>query len=113
LIGYGEFQRFYNRSGVKDSAGVYSFPDFLKMLAELGAVGRMVAISDEHVTAQFEYAEPSRLIITPGDVLCFHPVFSGQYRMIRPESVPESYRPVYPLGTDLDTEDRRQDQTTL
>lgn len=110
IIRYSEFHTIYNRSATRHvHRNIDDFGDFLRMLSELGAVGRLTELTDEYAVAIFEYAEPHRMILTPADTLCIHPIFTERYRVIVPEDVPQSYSPVYPLGTDPRSPDYRDE----
>ncbi len=79
----------------------YDWNDALQMLIEVGVVGRVVESKGVYLKADFEYLNPSRMYVTDSEQLCLHPVFIERYSAKLPTS-PDSYTPVYPLGSDLD-----------
>ena len=113
IVAYSDLHAVFNRRGIEGRMGVDNFLDFLRMLSQLGAVGRLTKSHGTYVTALFEYSEPSKMIYRPGDSICFHPVFTDKYRIISADKLPDTYKPVYPLGTDIDSEDRRLSQSSL
>ncbi len=113
IIKYKELQILFNRSPSKGLMKGQGFHSTVRMLSELGAVGRLIRTTDRFHTGVFEYSEPNRLIFTPDDVLCFHPVFSSYYRAIPPEVSPKNFRPVYPYGVAPGSADRRVDRSIL
>src|ERR1043165_3543380 len=55
----------------------YSAANFRELVAEMGIVGRVVRRDDgaRYVAAEFEYATPERLSLTPNDECAVHPMF--------------------------------------
>jgi hypothetical protein len=80
------------------------FVDFHQMLAEIGAVGRVIpgAESDLYIKAKFKYTVGHQLTFSYEDDLCIHPLFSGIYR-----GDGKKGRPVYPDGSGLEDQDYR------
>jgi len=110
VVSYGDMHRTFNRSAAR-SLGFDDFRHFIRMLSELGVIGRFVGKTDRYTRAVFEYSEPSRLIFTSDDFLCIHPLFSSAYRVTHPQFPRGDFLPVYPLGTDPDELDRRREQS--
>ncbi|MBU1286950.1 MAG: hypothetical protein KJ871_04420 [Alphaproteobacteria bacterium] len=104
---YGDMHRAFNQSSVKGYGNVFEFEDFLRMLTEIGGVGRLIQRNRNYIKAQFEYSEPFRLLFNDTDELCIHPCFTRVARVITEATAPPSYCPVYPLGAQLDDPDRR------
>ncbi|MDB2438135.1 hypothetical protein N9W89_05425 [Hellea sp.] len=113
IIKYNKLQKIFNNSGAKPLMGGLGFKHTIKMLAEIGAVGRLIRTTERFHTGVFEYSEPNRLIFTPDDMLCVHPVFSSRYRAIKPGLNPDGFRPVYPYSIDPDTPDLRKSASPL
>ena len=110
IIGYSELHSHFNKAGGERGVfqNISGFNDFLRMLSELGAIGRLTKTTEEYATAAFEYGEPHRMLYTDKDILCIHPIFTEMFRVIVPQSLPDTYLPVYPLGTDPTSSDYRE-----
>lgn len=106
-VSYGDLHRAFNRAGVRGFGNIYGFDDFLKMLSEMGAIGRFIRRTELFDVGQFEYSEPFRLVFNDTDKLCIHPCFTRVARVIAEGHTPRDYLPVYPLGANLDDPDRR------
>ncbi|MEO1523204.1 MAG: hypothetical protein AAFU78_20855 [Cyanobacteria bacterium J06633_2] len=110
IVHYSELHKHFNQAGGERGVfqNISGFSDFLKMLSELGAIGRLTTSTNDYATATFEYGEPHRMLYTDKDTLCVHPIFTEMFRVIVPSSLPETYQPVYPLGTDPASADYRE-----
>ena len=110
ILTYSDFHKAYNKSGAgrHKFRNIESFEDYLRMMSELGAIGRLTDESDDYATAVFEYSEPHRLIFTDRDTLCIHPIFTEKFRVIVQDKIPDNYLPVYPTGTDPNGADYRE-----
>ena len=99
----GELHKVFTRYG-KAVFGGDSMFDFQRMLMEIGAVGRVIPGkgTDVYIQGNFEYTVEHEIAISHDDELCIHPLFSGIYGNNRPD------RPVYPYGSGMDDEDRRE-----
>jgi hypothetical protein len=107
VVSIGHLHRVFNRSGIRGTGNVYGFPDFLRMLTELGAIGRLIQRTDRYAVAAYEYSEPFRLLFNNDDELCIHPCFTEVFRVISLGAFPPDYCPVYPLGANPSDPDRR------
>ena len=107
IVSFSLFHSYANRSGYKNIGKIYNFDELIRMCAELGVVGRLIEDHGRYVTAVFEYSEPHKLIYSSNDILCIHPIFTERYGLIKHPNIPKEYKPVYPLGTDPNGEDRR------
>jgi hypothetical protein len=107
VVTIGELHRAFNDAHVNHSGNIDHFQDFLRMMTELGVVGRLLRFTESYAIASYEYAEPYRLIFNQSDRLCIHPCYTMQSRLFFPGESPATYTPVYPLGSQLDDEDRR------
>ena len=102
----GDMHTVYNQRG-RGLQGVYDYDDFRRMMIEIGAVGRVVRETDRYVIGRFEYSVPHRLLTGANDELCLHPVFCEVFSAIKP-SAGEHTRVIYPYGSDIGDDDRRQ-----
>jgi hypothetical protein len=109
VVTYGDLQRAFNKAGVSGFGNVYRFSDFLRMLTELGVIGRLIQKTDKYNKAVFEYSEPFRLIFNDDEELCIHPCFTECFGVVVEGRIPKGYRPVYPLGSDPVDADRRDE----
>ena len=107
VFGYGDLHRAFNKSGAKGFGNVHDFDDYLRMLTEVGAIGRLIKRTNRFIVAQFEYSEPARLLFNDTDELCIHPCFTRTTHVMGANPSPENYMPVYPLGAQLNDPDRR------
>ena len=109
IISYSMLHNLYNTSGVEKGKfrNVDGYSDFLRMLCEVGAIGRLVTRTEDYATANFEYSEPHKMILTYLDYLCIHPIFTEFYSVINIGRLPDDYLPIYPLGTDPRAPDHR------
>lgn len=103
---YGFLHHVYNERG-KGISNVYDFGDFIKLMKEIGAIGKVIRETERYVEGIFEYAVPHRLVLNSDDELCLHPVFCRIFRAKKPKSGPEC-RVIYPFGTDIELEEYRK-----
>ncbi len=112
-----EARQQYVHTGVKKATG-HEFPEAVRALVEVGAVGRVIDGSQSrYVVGEFEYTRPGQLSLGAGERLCLHPLFAETYSS--PEcstrvlgSARSRIRPIYPYGADPDLAgDYRDDQT--
>ena len=61
--------------------GVSNGPELMRMLTEIGAVGRVVGESPRYREGVFEYMLPNKLSFSEIDRFCVHPVFSEVCRV--------------------------------
>jgi hypothetical protein len=107
VVGVGDLHRAFNKSNANGYGNVNSFNDFLRMLTEVGAVGRLIRRTDHYVVATYEYSESSRLLFNEDDMLCIHPCFTRTFRVLAEGSIPDDYLPIYPYGANVEDKDRR------
>lgn len=107
IVSVGHLHRVFNRAGVRGSGNIHEFSDFVRMLTELGAIGRLIQRTDRYAVAAYEYSEPFRLLFNTDDELCIHPCFTEVFRVISLGHFPADYSPVYPLGANPSDPDRR------
>jgi len=108
VVRVGDLRRLFSRSPVRGFGNVYDFSDYLRMLTELGVVGRFIDRTERFVVATYEYSEPFRLLFNEDDLLCVHPCFTQIYRVLDRNSLPDDYLPVYPHGAHPNDLDRRE-----
>lgn len=99
-----ELHQVFNRKG-KKASGERDFVDFRRILIETGIIGRVVGSTDRYIVGRFEYTEPHKLIVGSKDELCLHPVFATAYNCKIEQK--NHLKPVYPYGSDPDSEDYR------
>ena len=99
----GHLHQVFNRHG-KAISRHEDFDDFLRMLIEVGVVGRVINRTDRYIEGMFEYTVPHKLVVSTEDTLCLHPAFCQVFSAIYPE---KGGRVVYPYGSDLDGTDYR------
>ena len=76
------------------------------MFKEIGAIGIVEKETDKYVVGQFEYTTPGSLAYSEDNLFCVHPAFGEEFRVGRNSNGRESGKAVYPLGTDLEGNDR-------
>lgn len=103
---YGELQEVFTKFGKKAMGGDDYF-DFRKMLIEIGAIGKIIEEKERYYIGEFEYNVPHRLVVSTDDEFCLHPLFASMFSFKRPKNRNMS-RTIYPYGTDIETEDRRE-----
>ncbi|XWN29989.1 MAG: hypothetical protein ROR55_21205 [Devosia sp.] len=108
VIRVGDLKRIFSRSPVRGYGNIYDFSDYLRMLTELGVIGRFIDRTDRFVVAMYEYSEPFRLLFNEDDLLCIHPCFTEAYRVLDRSNLPDDYLPVYPYGANPSDRDRRE-----
>ncbi len=96
----GEFHKVYNRNR-KHLGDMIDYHDALSLLMEIGAVGVVTGESDRYFKGTFEYTIPNRLRYSGEDRFCIHPIFAQEYRVAE-NCDPETIRPVYPSGSEVD-----------
>ena len=97
IFEYGDLQRIYNHS----SARKYGFEDandFLKMLIDIGAIGKVVDKKPNYNIAQFQYNLNRQLSVHSKDKLCIHPMYRSMY----PGQDHGSQTNIYPIGVETD-----------
>lgn len=108
VVRVGDLRRLFARSPVRGFGNIYDFSDYLRMLTELGVVGRFIDRTERFVVATYEYSEPFRLLFNEDDLLCVHPCFTQIYRVLDRSNLPRDYLPVYPHGAHPNDVDRRE-----
>jgi hypothetical protein len=103
---YGELHKAYNRHG-KAIPQVFEYPDFARLMIQIGAVGRVIGETERYVEGVFEYTAPHELRVSSEDRLCLHPVFTQVFHAIRPSDA-DDRRAIYPAGTDIEAVDKRE-----
>jgi hypothetical protein len=98
----GELQRVFNIRG-KAAMGTDDFYSFLRMLVEIGAIGRVFSKSERYIKGRFEYTSPYKLGISSADTLCLHPVFAGVFQA----QISDPRVAVMPYGASMDDADYR------
>lgn len=78
--------------------------DILRVLIEIGAIGRYYSQSGKYYNSHFEYAVPHKLNIGLNDQMCMHPLFIGTF--CPPMADPKFA--VYPQGTTIEDDDYRE-----
>ena len=101
----GDLHRVYNRHG-KNIENLLDYFDLKRLLIEIGAIGRVLNLTDRYVIGIFEYTVPHKLTTTTDDSLCMHPVFFEVFQAKKPENI-KDFLPVYPYGTDVNGEEYR------
>ena len=96
-----EIHRVYNTYG-RGIPGVDGIGDVIRVLAQIGALGRVVDETERYCVGEFEYTLPDRLIVHSKDALCIHPVFIRRFRVRT-----EGEKLIYPVGCEIDGFDYR------
>lgn len=107
IISVGELRRSYNRANIKNYGNIHHFDDLMRMITEIGVVGRLINETEQYAVAAFEYSEPYRLIFNDSDMLCIHPCFTMSFRVLTTAEKPRRYVPIYPLGSRFEDVARR------
>lgn len=90
---YGELHKSFNRFARRE---YLELDDFIDMLIEIGAIGRVVGDSGRYVLGQFQYNYDGPLAVSSKAMLCIHPAF----RVIFPHEPGEPVSRVWPVGTE-------------
>jgi len=110
IISYSNLHKIFNASPHRFDGEVYDFSDYVRLLTELGVIGRLIRRDRDYAVAIFEYSEPHKLLLTPEDTVCVHPAFTEKFRVVAADAVSDEFLPVYPLGSDPQADDRRPAQ---
>ena len=96
-----EIHKVYNTfgRGIPDVDGI---GDIIRILTQIGALGRIVEETERYHVGEFEYTLRDRLIVNSEDALCIHPVFIKRFR-VRTDGL----KPIYPVGCDIEGSDYR------
>ena len=100
---YSLLHKMYTRHAKAVMVGG-DYYDFVRMLVEIGCVGRVIGGTDRYHIGEFEYTRPSRLTVSTSDTLCLHPVFSKILSARRPDI---NGKVIYPYGSDVQGIDHR------
>ncbi len=95
----GDLHRTFNRTGIAKTTGLEYF-EFKEMLIEIGALGRVMHVTDRYVEAEFDYTLPNPLFPGHHDALCVHPLFSRVFQSRVGGDGETVGRAVYPFGSD-------------
>lgn len=93
---FGKLHKQFNRTG--RSLGFEDIFNYIKMLVDVGAIGKVIDNKGKYITGQFQYNYDSHLSIADNDLLCVHPIF----RVMFPHGPQETLSTVYPVGLDAD-----------
>lgn len=105
MFSVGDLHHVFNLHG-KKASGYQEFNDYLRLLLEIGAVGRVVdeGQMDRYIIGEFEYTLPHKLSTSTDDNLCLHPSFCQVFSAMYPT---EDKRVIYPYGSAANGEDHR------
>jgi len=102
----GDLHNVFNLHG-KKSFGSDDFDDFKRMLMEAAVIGRVLNEENSgYVQGMFEYTAAHKLITSTDDRLCLHPIFAEVFHF----QSKQFDKPIYPYGTDPNSEDYRDQQ---
>jgi len=102
----GSLHSVFNQHG-KKQFGSDDFDDFKRMLMESAVIGRVLSEKDgAYVHGMFEYTAAHKLITSTEDRLCLHPIFAEVFHFHQSKND----RPIYPYGTDPNSDDYRDQQ---
>jgi hypothetical protein len=107
----GDLHRAFNISGIKGIQGIYDYFDFERLMIETGIVGRRIGPESpetRYISAIYEYTIPQQLNVNDEDMLCLHPVVTEVYAALKQEWDSGKKFMIYPYGSDIDAEDRRE-----
>ena len=107
----GDLHRAFNISGVKGLPGIYDYFEFERLMIETGLIGRRIAqesSGSRYISALYEYTVQQQLNVNDEDMLCLHPVVTEVFAALPQESESGKKFMIYPYGSDVDTEDRRE-----
>ena len=92
---FGELHIAFNRHAKRDYA---ELEDFVEMLFEIGAIGKVVEVSSRYIIGQFQYNYDGPLIPSAKDRLCVHPAF----RLMFPDKPGVATSRVWPIGVEME-----------
>jgi hypothetical protein len=93
IFQFGMLHKLFNRSG--KALGFTDRFSYIKMLIEIGAIGKVIHKKGKYTIGQFQYNYDSHLSISENDILCIHPIF----RVMFPHGS-NSNSTIYPSGTE-------------
>lgn len=110
IISYSELHKIVNQHAMLKQLGserLSTYSDCIRMFTEIGVIGRLIKTTSEYAIAVFEYSEPNRVLLTEKDTICIHPIFCETYNVVVGGRTHGQYLPVYPMGTEPESQDRR------
>lgn len=90
---YGELHKAFNRHARREYE---ELQDFVEMLFDIGAIGKVVKMSERYVKGQFQYNYDGPLIPSSQERLCIHPAFRVMFSDSPSSDVPR----VWPVGVE-------------
>lgn len=90
---FGELHKAFNHHAKRYFE---ELEDFVEMLFEIGAIGKVVEISDHYIAGQFQYNYNGPLVHSSNEQLCIHPAF----RLMFPDKPDLVASRVWPIGVD-------------
>ena len=88
---FGDLHKAFNRFAKREFE---ELQDFVEMLFQIGAVGRVVGTSTRYIKGQFQYNFGAPLVAYSNEQLCIHPVFHAMFSRDSQSSVSR----VWPVG---------------
>jgi hypothetical protein len=76
IFTWSEFDKVASKTTRLGIPGANNRTELMSLLAEIGAVGRIVGESKRYTEGVFEYMVPHKLVFSERDSFCIHPVFS-------------------------------------
>lgn len=92
IFKFGMLHKQFNYSG--RALGYNDRFNYIKMLVDIGAIGKVVDKKGKYTIGQFQYNYDSHLSISENDMLCVHPIF----RVMFPHGPQGSLSTIYPAG---------------
>lgn len=101
---FEEFRTAYRRHVANSIKYIPGPEEAMRVLVEIGSVGRLVRITGRYYVSMFEYTVPHKLVTSKDTVFCVHPVFIERFGARR---IADG-KTVLPFGTDPFEEDYRE-----
>ncbi|MES9884946.1 MAG: hypothetical protein ABW185_29230 [Sedimenticola sp.] len=95
IFKYGMLHKQFNQSG--KALGYSDRFNYIKMLIDIGAIGKVVDNKGKYKIGQFQYNYDSHLSVSENDMLCVHPIF----RVMFPYGPQENLSSIYPAGLNV------------
>ena len=86
----------------KGIVGVEGGTEAIKLLTEIGAIGKLVGETDRYYNGIFEYMVPHQLLYSHDDKFCVHPVFTETFNV---GTEYDGYKPVLTYWAGITDED--------
>ena len=104
IMKYGDLHRIWNNCNTDGMGDKRTFPEFLKMLFDMGVMGEVIVGQNvmrdrPYIEGRFQCNSEGRIVVSEAANLCVHPIFSKFFNVRREAG---EKRAVYPYGCELE-----------